>query len=105
MDRRLDLDAKLRKVMKEISGVENVYFQPPVNLKLKYPAIVYARSDIQNHAADDSVYSQHVFYDGTVIDKNPDSLLVFAISSLPRCRYGRHYVSDNLHHDTFTIFE
>lgn len=105
MDRRLDLDAKLRKVMKEISGVENVYFQPPVNLKLKYPAIVYARSDIQNRAADDSVYSQHTFYDLTVIDRDPDSLLVYAISALPRCKYGRHYVSDNLNHDTFTIFE
>lgn len=105
MDRRLDLDKTLRKTMRDITGVENVYFQPPANLKLKYPAIVYERSDIENRAADDSVYSQHVFYDVTVIDKNPDSLLVFAISSLPRCRYGRHYVSDNLHHDTFTIFE
>lgn len=105
MDRRLDLDKTLRKTMRDISGVENVYFQPPANLKLKLPAIVYERSDIENRAADDSVYSQHVFYDATVIDKNPDSLLVFAISSLPRCRYGRHYVSDNLHHDTFKIFE
>ena len=104
MDRRLELDAKLRKVMKEISGVENVYFQPPKNLKLKYPALVYELSDIEIRAADDSVYSQHIFYDLIVIDRNPDSLLVFAISSIPKCKYGRHYVSDNLYHDTFTIF-
>ena len=104
MDKRLELDALLRKVMKDVSGVENVYFQPPENLLLKYPAIVYSRSDIRNRPADDMVYSQFTFYDLTVIDKNPDSLLVYAVASLPRCKFGRHYKSDNLNHDTFTIF-
>ena len=104
MDKRLELDALLRKVMKGVSGVENVYFQPPENLLLKYPAIVYSRSDIRNRPADDMVYSQFTFYDLTVIDKNPDSLLVYAVASLPRCKFGRHYKSDNLNHDTFTIF-
>lgn len=104
MDKRLELDALLRKVMKDVSGVENVYFQPPENLLLKYPAIVYSRSDIRNRHADDMVYSQFTFYDLTVIDKNPDSLLVYAVASLPRCKFGRHYKSDNLNHDTFTIF-
>lgn len=104
MDKRLELDALLRKVMKDVSGVENVYFQPPENLLIKYPAIVYSRSDIRNRPADDMVYSQFTFYDLTVIDKNPDSLLVYAVASLPRCKFGRHYKSDNLNHDTFTIF-
>lgn len=104
MDKRLELDALLRKVMKDVSGVENVYFQPPENLLLKYPAIVYSRSDIRNRPADDMVYSQFTFYDLTVIDKNPDSLLVYAVASLPRCKFGRHYKSDNLNHDTFMIF-
>lgn len=104
MDKRLELDALLRKVMRDVSGVENVYFQPPENLLLKYPAIVYSRSDIRNRPADDMVYSQFTFYDLTVIVKNPDSLLVYAVASLPRCKFGRHYKSDNLNHDTFTIF-
>ena len=104
MDKRLELDALLRKVMRDVSVVENVYFQPPENLLLKYPAIVYSRSDIRNRPADDMVYSQFTFYDLTVIDKNPDSLLVYAVASLPRCKFGRHYKSDNLNHDTFTIF-
>lgn len=104
MDKRLELDALLCKVMKDVSGVENVYFQPPENLLLKYPAIVYSRSDIRNRPADDMVYSQFTFYDLTVIDKNPDSLLVYAVASLPRCKFGRHYKSDNLNHDTFMIF-
>lgn len=104
MDKRLELDVLLRKVAKDISGVENVYFQPPENLIIKYPAIIYSRSNIENRPADDIHYSQHTFYDVTVVDKDPDSLLVYAIASLPRCKYGRHYKSDNLNHDTFTIF-
>lgn len=103
-DKRLELDRTLRKVMREMAGVENVYFQPPANLLMKYPAIRYERSDIENTPADDRPYAQHTFYDVTVIDENPDSLLVYAVASLPRCRYGRHYKADNLNHDTFTIY-
>lgn len=104
MDKRLELDATLRKVMKDIVGVENVYFQPPANLLMKCPAIRYERSDIDNRPADDRPYSQYTFYDVTVIDEDPNSLLVYAVASLPRCKFGRHYKSDNLNHDTFTIF-
>lgn len=103
-DKRLELDRTLRKVMREMVGLENVYFQPPANLLMKHPAIRYERSDIENTPADDRPYAQHTFYDVTVIDENPDSLLVYAIASLPRCRYGRHYKADNLNHDTFTIY-
>ena len=103
-DKRLELDRTLRKVMREMVGLENVYFQPPANLLMKLPAIRYERGDIENTPADDRPYAQHTFYDVTVIDENPDSLLVYAIASLPRCRYGRHYKADNLNHDTFTIY-
>ena len=103
-DKRLELDVTLRKVMRATAGVENVYFQPPANLLMKLPAIRYERSDIENTPADDRPYAQHTFYDVTVIDENPDSLLVYAVANLPRCRYGRHYKADNLNHDTFTIY-
>ena len=103
-DKRLELDRTLRKVMREMVGLENVYFQPPANFLMKYPAIRYERSDIENTPADDRPYAQHTFYDVTVIDENPDSLLVYAVANLPRCRYGRHYKADNLNHDTFTIY-
>lgn len=104
MGNRLKIDVTLRKVMKDISGVENVYFQPPENLRIKYPAIIYERDDIRNRQADNIPYSQDTIYQVTVVDKNPDSLLVFAISALPKCRYERHFVSDGINHDVFTIF-
>ena len=37
MEARLKLDALLRKVLREATGKENLYFQPPAGYKLKYP--------------------------------------------------------------------
>lgn len=92
---------KLDEILKEIC--KNVYYQPPSNINMKYPAIVYSRSDINNDFADNKVYTQSHSYTITVIDKNPDSEIVDAVSKLPGCRYNRPFRSDNLNHDVFII--
>ena len=73
-------------------------------IKMKYPAIVYSRDDIDNSFANDSVYMQSLAYSVTVIDSDPDSEIVAKVSRLPRCQYDRHYKADNLNHDMFTIY-
>lgn len=95
---------KLQTMLEELLGSRNVYFQPPESIKMKYPAIVYSRSDIANNSADNSVYMQSHFYEITVIDDDPDSEIVYKISKLPRCRFNRHFTSDDLNHDTFTLY-
>ena len=100
MATRLELQSKLE----ELLGSKNVYYQPPASVQMKYPAIVYSRNRIDNRHADDSVYKQAISYTVTVIDKKPDSNVVFEISKLPKCRFDRHYISDNLNHDTFTLY-
>lgn len=100
MGSRLDL----HELLVEILGSRNVYFQPPANVVMEYPAIVYSRTDIENFHADNRVYAQSVAYQVTVIDKNPDSEYVKRISMLPLCMYDRHYTSDNLNHDVFTLY-
>lgn len=92
---------KLHEVLLGIT--KNVYYQPPSTVKMKYPAIVYAREDIDNTFADDSVYAQSHAYQITVIDENPDSEIVEAVSKLPRCRFNRHFTSDNLNQDVFIV--
>lgn len=99
MNSRLKLDTVLRETL----GSGNVYFQPPESVEMKYPAIVYERSDLTNAFADNTVYIQRHVYQVTVIDKNPDSVVVDKISQLPRCKFIRHYKVDNLNHDVFTI--
>ena len=100
MHNRLDL----HELLCEVLGSRNVYYSPPESVKIKYPAIVYSRSDIDNKFANDSVYKQSHVYSITVIDDDPDSEIVERMSSIPKCKFDRHFVSDNLNHDTFTIY-
>lgn len=95
---------KLQAILEEKLGSSNVYFQPPASVRMKYPAIVYSRSDIDNRFADNSPYSQEKAYTVTVIDKDPDSEIVDSIASLPKCMYDRNYRVENLNHDVFTLF-
>lgn len=99
-NRRLELSALLHDTL----GSDNVYFQPPETVKIKYPAIVYALDDIQNVHADDRVYLSHRRYSVTLIDRNPDSSLTDRLLELPMCRFNRHYNSDNLNHFVFTLY-
>lgn len=100
MGSRLDLQTKLETLL----GSQNVYYQPPASVRMNYPAIVYSRSNIENRHADDDVYMQAYFYEVIVIDEDPDSEIVENVSKLPGCRFDRHYTSDNLNHDVFTLY-
>lgn len=99
MNRRLEL----HEILCEVLGTRNVYFQPPESIKMKYPAIVYSRSDIPTEFANNNPYIQSRAYEVIVIDPNPDSEIVDKISQLPKCRFDRNYASDNLNHDVFTL--
>lgn len=94
---------ELHETLCDVLGSRNVYFQPPESIKMKYPAIVYSRSDISPTYADDTTYLTSKEYLITVIDKDPDSEIPDKLSKLPLCRFDRHYTADNLNHDVFTI--
>ena len=95
---------ELQTLLEGLLGSENVYFQPPASIRMRYPAIVYRRDDIDNRSADNSPYRQQVRYSVSVIDADPDSKIVSKVAKLPLCRYDRGYVSDNLNHDVFTLY-
>ena len=100
MDRR----AELGKIFREILGTGNVYFQPPSNTQMRYPAIRYERSEMAVKHADNGPYNRRIRYMVTVIDSNPDSEIVNRVSMLPYCYFDRHYAQDNLNHDVFEIY-
>lgn len=100
MDKRLELHEKLVSIL----GSRNVYFQPPANVHLQYPAIVYKLSDIDNTFADNEVYRQSYYYTVTVIDSNPDNEIFKLVSRLPGTRFNQYFASENLNHYVFTIY-
>lgn len=103
-DKRLGLDRILRSIVKARCEAENVYYQPPANLRMKYPCICYELDKIRNRDADNGVYRQMVHYTVTVIDTKPDSEMTAAMSRLSKASHDRHFISDNLYHDVFSVW-
>lgn len=100
MGRRL----MLHKILVDVLGSDNVYFQPPESIKMKYPCILYWRDYINSTFADNRPYMKAKRYSITYISKNPDSCMIDKLSDLPLCSYERAYKADNLNHDVFTIY-
>lgn len=101
--KRLELQGKLEAV----TGLpeSKVHFQPPANINLTYPCVVYEKTTGDSQYADDKMYRYHVLYDVTVIDYDPDSMIGHSIlENFMYCRHDRSYTSDNLHHDVYKLY-
>lgn len=96
--------SELQELLVELLGSSNVYFQPPANIYMDYPCIVYNRNNINIRHADNAPYKHKTRYQVTYIDKNPDSLIPYKLAELPLCSYDRFFTADNLNHDVFNLF-
>ena len=99
-DRRLELHNVLLGIM--TNG--NVYHQPPENFKMKYPCIVYERDNDYIFHANNDKYNKRLRYTVTLIDKDSLSQYFEPILDLPMCSYDRHFTSDDMNHDVFTLY-
>lgn len=97
---RLELQALLEGVLEST----NVYFQPPSNVQLKYPCIVYERDNAKTEFAGNKPYSYTKRYQVTVIDRNPDTSIPDKIAMLPLSNLSRIFTADNLHHYAYTLY-
>ena len=84
--------------------VENVYFQPPSNIHLHYPCIIYKRDFAETEFADDHPYTHTKRYMITVIDRDPDSDIPDKVASLPMSLFNRFYTADDLNHDVYNVY-
>lgn len=100
MGDRLALDAILRNIL----GSGNVYFQPPANVSIEYPCIVYSLDFAFSEFADNSPHMTNWRYQVIYIDRRPDSPVVKEIMTIPTCVYDRSYVADNLNHYSFKLY-
>ena len=95
---RLDLQALLKEI------TTHVYFQPPNNVQMQYPCIVYARNGDDSKWAGNQRYAQLKRYQVTVIDRDPDSTLPDQVESLPFSNFDRSFKADDLNHSVFNLF-
>lgn len=109
MNRRVPLhealvNAMVQSGMRQADALKRVYFQPPGNVTISYPCIVYSLSGDANHYGNDARYVHHDQYSVTAITKDPDSSLREHISRIPYCEFTNAFTSENLHHFVFTIY-
>lgn len=98
MGQRLDLHGILE------TFTENVYFQPPINVQLRYPCIIYKRDFADTKFADDKPYNHQLRYMITIIDPDPDSTIPDKVASMPMSLFNRFYTADNLNHDVYNVY-
>lgn len=83
----------------------NVYFQPPENLRMKYPCIVYSRSTDYTTHSNDKFYFATRRYDLTLIGfKVTDEISDEMRAYFPMCEVTQYYVADNLNHTKIKIY-
>ena len=95
---------QLHAMLEGALGSPNVYYQPPINVEMKYPAIRYSLKSIDKMRANNAAYKLTRAYAIIVISKSPDCAAIEKILEWQHTRYDRHYVADNLHHDVITIY-
>jgi len=94
--------AELSEVLHTLA--DNVYFQPPATVQMKYPCIVYNRKPHQIAHADNRPYRKDTLWQLTVIDRSPDSSIAEAIEELPGIKCDANFAQDNLHHYVYSLY-
>jgi hypothetical protein len=95
---------ELQTVLEGLLGTDHVYFQPPPNIQMSYPAIVYNRDYQSVSYADNLPYSRKRRYQVTVIAADPDSPVPDLVAELPLTTYVRHFTADDLNHDIYDVY-
>jgi hypothetical protein len=85
-------------------GSENVYFQPPANIEMQYPCIVYQRDYADTKFAGNLPYRYTKRYQVTVIDRDRSSPIPDKVAALPMTRFNRFFTAENLNHDVFNLY-
>ena len=83
----------------------NVYFQPPSDITIKYPCIVYQKTENTAVYANNHIYKTLQEYQLTVIDYNPDNDLTDRIvEHFEYANPGSRFVVDRLNHSTIKLY-
>ena len=99
MASRLELHDELLKFM------PMVYFQPPSNISLVYPCIIYNKTIKNRQFANDGIYLNKQSYQVTVIAKDPEFPVADAMEEhFQYCTIDQYLAMDNLNHTTLTLY-
>lgn len=95
----------LQALLESILGSDQVYFQPPSNVNMQYPAIRYSFLKLDGKSANNHRYTSEWVYQLILLtrDPEPESSINKQIAALQYCKFDRTYVSDNIHHFIYNL--
>lgn len=108
--RRLALQGELEALLGDYvarmdDGSLAILFQPPENVKLRYPCVIYEYDSDYFRHADDRGYLSRQRYDVLVIDRDPDTELpAMIVNHFAYCSHNSRYAADNLIHDSISLY-
>lgn len=94
----------LLNLLRQAVRHDRVYFQPPENLKIEYPAVVFHLSKIEIDRASDVPYKGAKEYSVTLITKDPEPDVIDEILKIPYSSLDTTYISDGMNHFVFTVY-
>lgn len=99
MERRLELSQFLHTLC------DNIYYQPPENITMKYPCIVYESDFEDRKHANNSTYNLRDRWQVTVIDQDPDSDIRKALRNSPlMLSFDRSFRTEGLNHFIYSLY-
>ena len=100
-EQRLKLQTLLQSLLPQGSLA---YFQPPTNVELGYPCIIYTLDNTDIIFAGNKPYRAVDRYKVTCIDRDPDSDIRNKVAALPMVSFSTKFTADNLHHTVYTLY-
>lgn len=96
----------LSTLLNSVPGIKKCYFEPPTNMQLKYPCIIYKLRGNEADFADNIRYMKRKIYTVTIITEDPDSEIPDILEEMfPYCSMDSPpFVVDGLHHYTYTLY-
>lgn len=96
-----DLGYKLMDIL----GSENVYYQPPESVKLKYPCIIFTMDPTYTAKADNISYIKFNRYHVKHIYKSrKNELKDTLLDSFMMISHDNRMIADSMYNDDFTVY-
>lgn len=100
-----NVQPQIQQKFETFLGSRNVYFQPPTDLNMNYPAIVYKLSNIDSKRADNRNYKLTDVFQVILIVYDPDDERIHSIlEEFDNCRFVTSYEKDGLRHYVYNIY-
>lgn len=101
MLKRVDIQEKFKFLL----GSNNVYYQPPANLKMKYPAIVYSLDGLDvKHFDNKRLINKNCFSVTHIYRNESENLVETMLKNFEYISFDNRSIVDGIYNDHYTIY-